>query len=149
MSVVVSGRLTYKHKRRGSYRFGVQAAQNLNQRSVHFLRGSLEEFPTPSHKQCVTCKGGVTQHQDQARLLTAESEHTVPKGPALPSLFSPQLSRRHGLSQATLLPHAGSVLCKPTRQTQLLNTENPAASPRKPCQHFPTCGQPPVPTCPF
>lgn len=58
MSAVVCGWFNLLAQKEDSYRFGVQGAQDLNQSSVHLLWGSLEEFPTSSYKQCVTCKGG-------------------------------------------------------------------------------------------
>lgn len=149
MSVVVSGWFMYWHKRRGSYRLGVQAAQNLNQRSVHFLRGSLEELPTTSHKQRVTCKGGVTRHQDQTRLLTPKREHMVPKGSVLPSLSSLQLTRRHRESQATLAAPHGLSATQTHAANATFNAGNPTASPSKPCQRFLICGQSAVPSSPF
>lgn len=113
--VVVSSWSLYTCRRRSPYRVGVQAAQDLDQCSVHLLCRSLEEFPTTSHKQRVTCKGGATWRQDQTTLLALVLESSL-----LPSLSLLQLSRRFGESQATPLPHMGSALCKPMWQTQLL-----------------------------
>lgn len=83
------------------YRFGVQAAQNLDQSLVHLLRGALEELATASHEQGVTCRGDTTSGPRQAP--------TQPEGSATAPSAQQQ---EHGDSQAVPLSATKTLVAK-------------------------------------